>query len=575
MSGPGRDFMGTTSGDAGTTSVLGWQPFAVIVIVLGVHFLRLGTLPLRGEETRWATVAIEMLRSGDWVVPTQQGLPFLSRPPLGSWLIAASGSALGDFSTVAVRLPTACATLLTCLGAYFYTVGVSGWRRAGLAAGIGYATMGHVLQLGQLAESDAVFTLFLAGSLLTWHLAYTKGNLWAAWGLGYALAALATLTKGPQGPTYFLGSVCLYLLVRRDWWALLSWAHALGLLAFAAILLSWEVPFVTRLGWPALREIWSGDTLLRFQGVTPLSWAASLLGFPIVLLACAAPWSLFLGTYLRRDVREALRPVWPSVLFLLTCIALTLPSCWMIPNTRGRYFLPMYPVMAVLAGLAIDRVLAAELGSAVHRRWTRFASTCAGSALIGALIVALAGVLPVLPLRQLQQSGDFLAWYLLAVVVLAGVALASASRRPRVTGSVGMLAIAGLVGVSFTGVGLNVNLMASEDTASAVADLKGRLPDDVRLIGFGEVHHVFAYHYKTPIEARPLDELDRNEDVDYFCIYVTETFDPRPKLPFAWEQVARVSCERYRRDRSRFDMIIGRRLDVGRTADRASASNLR
>ncbi len=552
-----------------------WRPWAVVLVVFGVHFVRLGALPLRGEETRWATVAIEMLRSGDWVVPTQQGQPFLSRPPLGSWLIAASGLVWGDFSTVAVRLPTALSTLMTCLGLYHYTVGVSGRRRAGLAAGIGYATMGHVLQLGQLAESDAVFTLFLAGSLLTWHLAYTKGRTWQAWSGGYALAALAALTKGPQGPTYFVLPVVVFLVSRRDWRRLFSWAHAAGVVLFLTILLAWEVPFVSRLGFAGLREIWSGDTLLRFQGVTPLSWLASIVGFPFVLLACTAPWSLVLGTYARRDLREALGPARPAALFLATCIALTLPSCWFIPNTRGRYFLPMYPLMAVLAGLAIDRLLASDLHSTLRTRWSRFATTCAAASLLGMTIVALSGFLPFQVFRQLVQPIGPLLVYALMTTLLAVVVLASTGSRPRVSGSVALLAIAGLVGLTFTGVGTNVNASASEDTRAAVAALKERLPGDVRLIGFGEVHHVFAYHYGTPIESRSLQQFSRNDDVDYFCLYVTETFDPRPKVPFAWEQVARISCERYRRDPSRFDMVIGRKVPVDQAVQREGVSQRR
>src|SRR5687768_2065327 len=61
------------------------------------YFIQSDALPTRGEETRWATVASEMAATGDWIVPRQQGEPFFSRPPLGSWLIAVSAMIRGEF----------------------------------------------------------------------------------------------------------------------------------------------------------------------------------------------------------------------------------------------------------------------------------------------------------------------------------------------------------------------------------------------------------------------------------------------------------------------------------------------
>ena len=42
------------------------------------------------DEGRYVGVAWEMLRSGDWLVPTLDGLPFFHKPPLFYWISAAS-----------------------------------------------------------------------------------------------------------------------------------------------------------------------------------------------------------------------------------------------------------------------------------------------------------------------------------------------------------------------------------------------------------------------------------------------------------------------------------------------------
>src|SRR6266487_2116110 len=56
-----------------------------------IYGARLSVLPIVGEETRWATGAREMLATGDWIVPRQQGYVFSERPPMTMWMMAAVG----------------------------------------------------------------------------------------------------------------------------------------------------------------------------------------------------------------------------------------------------------------------------------------------------------------------------------------------------------------------------------------------------------------------------------------------------------------------------------------------------
>src|SRR5262249_42770773 len=140
----------------------------LIGIVAAIYFVRLQEMSVRGEESRWATVAMEMLRTGDWVVPRQQGAPFLSRPPLGSWLIAVTTFLRGQCEVWAVRLPAVLATLITSLLVYGYSRAFLS-RFGALTGALAYATMGQVLQLGRVGETEAVFTFFVSASLLAWH----------------------------------------------------------------------------------------------------------------------------------------------------------------------------------------------------------------------------------------------------------------------------------------------------------------------------------------------------------------------------------------------------------------------
>src|SRR5690348_12071040 len=101
---------------AGDTHPQWWRETEVLLVVALVCALflpQLTALNVRGEETRRALVATEMIRSGDWVVPRQQGELYFSRPPMGSWLIALVGLVQGQVDVAAIRLPSVIAVLLT------------------------------------------------------------------------------------------------------------------------------------------------------------------------------------------------------------------------------------------------------------------------------------------------------------------------------------------------------------------------------------------------------------------------------------------------------------------------------
>ncbi|HEX4606728.1 MAG TPA: dolichol-phosphate mannosyltransferase, partial [Urbifossiella sp.] len=58
-------------------------PAALLYPTRGFHLLE-------PDEGRYAQIPREMLASGNWVVPTLQGEPYLDKPPLLYWLVALS-----------------------------------------------------------------------------------------------------------------------------------------------------------------------------------------------------------------------------------------------------------------------------------------------------------------------------------------------------------------------------------------------------------------------------------------------------------------------------------------------------
>ena len=538
----------------------GLEAVLLTLLVLAIYLPRLTELSLRGEESRRAQVAREMLWTGDWVVPRQQGEPFLSRPPLGSWVIVLAAYVRGDCDPLAVRLPSVLATLLTALLVYGYSRTFLP-RLGSLAAGAAYATMAQVLELGRLGETEAVFTLLVSSSLLVWHWGYQRA--WPAgwtWGAGYTLAALGTLAKGPQAPVYFGGAVGSYLLLMGRWRALLTRAHLAGLILFAVVVGAWQVPFYREMGWAGVRQIWASDTALHLTELRPGIWLHHLATYPFEILCCTAPWSLVLFFYGSRRLRHLVGEARPQVTFLVTCLAVTFPTCWLAPGAQSRYFMPLFPCLAPLLGLVPARCSGLRIGSSLRSAWD-------GSlALVAVLLAALGGVVLAASylawprIAPLSQPQAFALTYGLAALGAGAAAWRLRRRAAARWESVGVLSLAGFLGLTNTGLVTNAFARKSENAALAVVRLKERYPECRHLVSFGPVHHLFAYYFAEPIALRPLPRTaaDLEDKWQYFC------FDRLGKvpvnLPFPWEEVAAVSCDRYRAPLAQWEVVVGRRL---------------
>ena len=170
-----------------------WELWLLAAVVLGIYFTRLDQPSLRGEEPRRAQIGIEMLRSGDWIVPRQQGQIFFSRPPLQNWIIIGIGILRGQVDVVAIRLPSVLSILAITLLVYGYARTILSQIGA-FAAGAAICTMGEVLEQGRTGETEGLYILLLGGAILVWHWGYCRRcPSLATWCLSYFFIALATL----------------------------------------------------------------------------------------------------------------------------------------------------------------------------------------------------------------------------------------------------------------------------------------------------------------------------------------------------------------------------------------------
>lgn len=550
--------------------VTGWllepELWFLLLLVGCCYGLRLTELTIRGEESRRGRIAWEMADTGDWVVPRIQGGAVFYRPPLQNWLIALLGRSIGQVDALAVRLPTLMALWFTVAIIYGYARTFLS-RLGALAAAASFATFAQVLELGRLGETESLFTLFVAGSLLVW-----KGLLNASapapiiWGTGYALMALALLTKGPQAPPYFIAPVCLYLILTRRWRFLCSWSHLFGIALAVAIIAAWQIPFARQVGAVESWKIYFRDVGPRFFNLSLGAVAGHMLAFPLELLAGALlPWSCFFLLFLSRRFRHSLSPVRDDLLFCLVTLLVTFPSVWLTPGASLRYYMPIYPVFALIVGIACDR-LAADLSlweslqKHIDRCWR----------LLGGLTAGFSVTLLAVSCWDASRSWSQPLWLAIPLFLIgtatACVLCRRSSHPPPWVLRRNLVLVSCFLALLNTTVFLNVRLHISERADREIARLRSVIPPGTTLHSLGIAHHLFLFHLREHVVVLPpADQIaEPPPGAGYFCMTIKHGIVP--PLPFHWEHVATINCDRSKLPRPEDQLVVGRATGAPMTA---------
>ena len=86
--------------------------FLLLLITLTTFVVNNGAIDANIMEARNLTTAREMLLKGNWTEPTLNGELRLEKPPLPTWIAAATMSVTGEDNLSLLRLPAALAALL-------------------------------------------------------------------------------------------------------------------------------------------------------------------------------------------------------------------------------------------------------------------------------------------------------------------------------------------------------------------------------------------------------------------------------------------------------------------------------
>lgn len=461
----------------------------LLVAFLGATGARALNVP---DEGRYAEVAREMLRLGDFVTPRLDGVPFLDKPPLFFWLEAAAFAVFG-VHVWSARLVPALLGFAGCAMVFAAAARLRG-RRAGLLSALALAANPYYFGASQYVNLDLAVATWISAALLAFAVGDREEGPSRRWWLraGYGAVGLAVLTKGLIGIVLPLGIIGIWIAATRRWREIRRYQLPGGLLLVAAIAVPWHLIAQAR-NPDLLHHLFIVQHFQRFAG-SGFNNPAGPLFFPAVIALGLLPWSPLLPAALRRAWSafrrdrsgartELLLVVWPALVVLF----------FSIPHSKiAGYALPAVPPLALLVGLELDD----RLAHAVPAGSWALGVSAALMALLGAGLAA-APFVP--PLRGLPAAAGAALVAGGACALAAAATAAFAQRRGRLALAIG--AHVAFTAALFAAVPPALPFLLRDSTEPLAAALAPRLaPGDV-------VASYRRYFYDLPVY------LDRAEPI--------------------------------------------------------------
>jgi 4-amino-4-deoxy-L-arabinose transferase-like glycosyltransferase len=323
--------------------------FVVLLLWAALYLPWLGSSDLRSEEGHRVMPAIEMMQSGDYLVPRVAGQLYLCKPPLVNWIVAASFRLSGGWNEWSARLPSALALL--ALGCFVLIAGrkLLGARGA-FAAALACLTSLGLIEKGRMIEIEAIYVTLFAFALLSWLLCWqARKSPWVTWTVPWIFLGLGLLAKGPALLLFFYAAVAAVLWQMRRLRELSHPAHFVGLCLMSGIFLCWAWPYSRAIDGQLISQTWKSEFVMRLNGEESnfIYW---LDNFPTAL-SYFLPFGLFLPFVRCSQMSTAQAPIARGLLY-----GAIVPSVFvlLLPGAIARYVLPAVVPAACVFGFAIE-----------------------------------------------------------------------------------------------------------------------------------------------------------------------------------------------------------------------------
>ncbi len=349
------------------------QFLLLIILSTVLLFTGLSIRSLWGSEGRWAEIAREMILSGNYFLPTINGIVYFDKPLLSYWAILPF-SLNGTVTEASSRLPSA----ISGVGVILLTL-VIGRRLFGGKTGMVSATLlstSAMFVLWSRTASAEMLSLFMVWLAFWVFLASDYGRGHTAYiVLLYIVGAVASFCKGPVAPAVIFTSLGFYssietlISAKKEGFAratfrksvslefrwIFSWQGLWGMFAgsfiFTLLLL---LPVITTGSWESVQLMWRENVLRFFRPFDHIEPPYVYLKYIPLFFT---PWVFFLiASFWEINKWEQAKP--RRWILLITTAIFIFFTC--SGSRRSYYILPILPALAIITGKTIDDWLSGD-----------------------------------------------------------------------------------------------------------------------------------------------------------------------------------------------------------------------
>ncbi|MCF8277838.1 MAG: glycosyltransferase family 39 protein [Flavobacteriales bacterium] len=322
-----------------------WLPYAAIALV---YALGANLDIMEVDAAQYASISLEMLKSGHFLQVFDRFEDYLDKPPLLFWLSAVSFKIFG-IGSWQYKLPSILFSLLGIFSTYklgkrLYSEAIGRHASWILGGSFAMVMINNDIKTDTILVSSIVFSIWMLVSYLeTKQLKYLLGS-----SLGIAAAML---TKGPIGLMMPALAVGGHIILKRQWHLLFDPKWFVLLIFVGILLVPMCIGLYEQYGTEGLKFYFWTQSFGRITGENEWRNDTTPLFFTHVFLWSFLPWTLLGVAGIFRELKFVKKACLDngSELYLISGIVLVWAAFSFSKFKLPHYIFVVYPLIAILA----------------------------------------------------------------------------------------------------------------------------------------------------------------------------------------------------------------------------------
>lgn len=324
--------------------------FILLLMALPPFVINLGLLPLFADESTRANVALEMIISKNYAVPTIGGEYYYNKPPLYNWILAGFYLLTGSFSEFVTRLPALIPMFLFAV-TIFYTVNyfLKNQKIAALS-GLFFLVNGRMLIYdSMLGHIDIFYSWLTYLSFMSIFFFYQRKQWFYLFLFSYLITSATFLAKGLPSIVFQGFTILALLIYTKNFKKIISWQHIVSglicLLIISAYFFNYYRYNPNLQGY--FSTIWDQSSQRTAVKTGIGKTLLHLVQFPFEHLFHLFPVSILVLFCLHKRFWRGLMAN-EFLKFITVTFLANIWVYWLSPETRPRYLLMLYPLVFIV-----------------------------------------------------------------------------------------------------------------------------------------------------------------------------------------------------------------------------------